>query len=51
VACGVGEPRHGYKGETKFPFILQNVHRYFLYAAVAFIFILSYDVSSPPVGR
>jgi hypothetical protein len=44
VACGVGEPRHGYQGETKFPFILQNVHRYFMYAAVIFICILSYDV-------
>ena len=44
VACGVGEPRHGYKGETRFPFILQNLHRYAMYAAVVFIFILSYDV-------
>jgi hypothetical protein len=44
VACGVGEPRHGYRGETRFPFILQNVHRFFMYAAVVFIFILSYDV-------
>src|SRR3954462_12566458 len=44
VACAVGEPRHSYKGETKFPFIIQNVHRYFMYAAVVFIFILSYDV-------
>lgn len=44
VACAVGEPRHGYKGETRFPFILQNVHRFFMYAAVAFIFILAYDV-------
>jgi hypothetical protein len=44
VACGVGEPRHRYKGETSFPFILQNVHRFFMYAAVIFIFILSYDV-------
>jgi hypothetical protein len=44
VACGVGEPRHGYRGETKFPFILQNVHRLFMYAAVIFIFILGYDV-------
>src|SRR2546422_7910527 len=41
VACGVGEPRHGYNGETRFPFILQNVHRWFMYAAVVFIFILS----------
>ncbi len=44
VACGVGEPRHSYKGETKFPFILQNAHRFFMYAAVVFIFILGYDV-------
>jgi hypothetical protein len=44
VACGVGEPRHGYRGETKFPFILQNVHRYFMYAAVVFIAILTWDV-------
>ena len=44
VACGVGEPRHNYRGETKFPFIIQNVHRWFMYAAVIFIFILSYDV-------
>ena len=44
VACGVGEARHHYRGETKFPFILQNVHRFFMYAAVIFIFILSYDV-------
>ncbi len=44
VACAVGEPRLGYKGETKFPFILQNLHRYAMYAAVVFIFILSYDV-------
>jgi hypothetical protein len=44
VACSVGEPRHGYKGETRFPFILQNVHRFFMYAAVIFIFILAYDV-------
>jgi hypothetical protein len=44
VACAVGEPRHSYKGETKFPFIIQNIHRYFMYAAVLFIFILSFDV-------
>jgi hypothetical protein len=44
-ACAVGEARgHSYRGETAFPFILQNVHRYFLYLALAFILILSYDV-------
>ncbi len=42
--CAVGEARgHGYKGETSFPFVIQNVHRYFMYVAVIFIFILWYD--------
>jgi hypothetical protein len=43
-ACAVGEPRSGYRGERTLPLILQNVHRYFLYLAVAFLFILAYDV-------
>lgn len=42
-ACAVGEPRHKYSGETKFPFILQNIHRYFLYLAVVFLCFLWYD--------
>src|SRR5688500_18388976 len=42
--CSVGEPRKGYLGENSFPLILQNVHRYFFYVAVIFIFLLSYDV-------
>jgi len=42
-ACAVGEPRSGYRGERKFPLILQNVHRYFLYLALVFIVILTYD--------
>src|ERR1700730_2165854 len=29
--CAVGEGRHSYSGETKFPFIMQNLHRYFLF--------------------
>src|SRR6266478_1780018 len=34
-ACAVGEsPNRKYRGETAFPFILQNVHRYFFYLAV-----------------
>jgi hypothetical protein len=45
-ACAVGEARgHSYRGETAFPFILQNAHRYFMYLAVIFIGILSYDVA------
>jgi hypothetical protein len=42
--CAVGEPtiHRGYKMETAFPFILQNLHRYFLYLAffpLAFLWI------------
>jgi hypothetical protein len=43
-ACTVGEPRKSYIGEKSFPLILQNVHRYFLYLALLFLVILSYDV-------
>ena len=43
-ACAVGEPRKAYRGEHKFPLILQNVHRYFAYAALLFLLFLSYDV-------
>jgi hypothetical protein len=42
-ACAVGEPRKTYWGERTFPLILQNIHRYFLYAALIFIVFLSYD--------
>ncbi len=42
--CTVGEPRKTYLGERSFPLILQNVHRYFMYAALVFIVILSWDV-------
>ena len=42
-SCAVGEPRQGYWGERKFPLILQNVHRYFLYLALIFIVFLAYD--------
>ncbi len=43
-ACAVSESSgRRYKGETAFPFILQNLHRYFFYIAVIFIFILAYD--------
>ena len=41
--CAVGEPRKLYLGERSFPLIMQNVHRYFMYLAVVFIFILACD--------
>ena len=43
-SCAVGEPRKSYWGEASFPLILQNVHRYFLYFALLFIVILTWDV-------
>src|ERR1700682_6053661 len=43
-ACTVGEARKTYLGERSFPLIVQNIHRYFLYLALAFIFLLAYDV-------
>ena len=42
-SCAVGEPRNSYRGEKKFPLIFQNIHRYFLYLAIIFIFVLLKD--------
>jgi hypothetical protein len=41
--CAVGEPRKSYWGERSFPLIMQNIHRYFLYLALVFNVILTYD--------
>ena len=43
-ACAVGEPRKSYWGEQSFPLVFQNIHRYFMWVAVLFLFLLSYDV-------
>jgi len=42
-ACAVAEPHSRYTGETRFPLIFQNVHRYFFYAGLVFNLILTYD--------
>lgn len=42
-ACAVAEPHKKYTGETRFPLILQNVHRYFFYAALLVAGVLTYD--------
>jgi hypothetical protein len=39
----VPEPRKGYTGETKFPLIMQNVHRYFWAIAVLISLVNTYD--------
>lgn len=43
-ACAVAEPHGKYTGETRFPLIFQNVHRYFFYAAVLISLLNTYDM-------
>ena len=56
-ACAVGEPRKSYWGENRLPLIAQNIHRYFLYVALLFLVVLSYDLweamwfPDPATGR
>jgi hypothetical protein len=42
-ACAVPDGHARYTGETRFPLILQNFHRYFFYAAVIITLINAYD--------
>jgi hypothetical protein len=42
-ACAVAEPHRRYSGESRFPLILNNGHRYFFYAGLVFNVILTYD--------
>jgi hypothetical protein len=43
-ACAVSGPRRKhYTGEARFPLVLQNVHRYFLYLAIVVLGFLWYD--------
>ncbi|MFW3169230.1 hypothetical protein [Geodermatophilus sp. CPCC 206100] len=42
-ACAVAEPHRRYTGESRLPLLGQNVHRYFLYAALVINVILFYD--------
>jgi len=42
-ACAVAEPHGAYSGETRLPLVLNNIHRWFWYAAVVVALILSYD--------
>jgi hypothetical protein len=44
-ACAVGDLRgKGYRGETAFPLVLQNLHRYLFYITFAYLFFLWTDV-------
>jgi len=42
-ACGVADGHGSYSGETRFPLILQNIHRYFFFIALVFNVILTID--------
>jgi hypothetical protein len=42
-ACAVAEPHAKYTGETRFPLIVQNIHRYFFYLGILLNIILTYD--------
>ena len=44
AACAVQEPHASYTGETRFPLIVQNAHRYFFYAAAIITVINTYDL-------
>jgi len=41
-ACAVGDFQRKYSGEQRFPLILQNLHRFFMYGALVFVPILWY---------
>ncbi len=43
AGCAVGESRSKYEGETKFPFLIQNAHRYFMVLATFFLLFLWWD--------
>jgi hypothetical protein len=42
-ACAVADGHGSYSGETRFPLILQNIHRYFFWLLLIFNVILTYD--------
>jgi hypothetical protein len=50
-ACAVAEPHKTYTGETRFPLIFQNAHRWFFYAAVLISLILTYDAAEAFHGK
>ncbi len=41
--CGVADAHRAYTGETRFPLVLQNVHRYFFYLGLCLNVILTID--------
>jgi hypothetical protein len=56
-SCTVGEPRKSYWGESRWPLLIQNGHRYFMYIALIFLVFLTWDAikgfwfTDPATGR
>jgi hypothetical protein len=50
-ACGVAEPHKKYSGETRFPLIFNNSHRFFFYLAAAVLVVNTYDASLALIGK
>lgn len=50
-ACAVPDGHQRYTGETRFPLLFQNVHRYFFYGAVFVGAVLTYDAFLAFIGR
>ncbi len=42
-ACAIEDKHKNYSGETRFPLILQNAHRWFMYCALVFNVLLTID--------
>ncbi|HEX9455051.1 MAG TPA: hypothetical protein VGA27_11840 [Candidatus Binatia bacterium] len=42
-ACAVRDASKSYSGETRFPFLLQNLHRYFFYLSLVILAFLWWD--------
>ncbi|HET9157576.1 MAG TPA: hypothetical protein VFN91_12975 [Myxococcaceae bacterium] len=42
-ACAIPDARSKYFGESRFPLILQNIHRYFFYFSIPILFFLWWD--------
>lgn len=43
AACAVPDSRKRYTGESRFPLIIQNIHRYALYLAIIVLLVLWWD--------
>lgn len=50
-ACAVPDGHKTYSGETRFPLLFQNAHRYFFYGAVFVGSVLTYDAFLSLQGR